>query len=71
MGFARTGRPAPNRPSFLEVLAAKAVADPADRKELDRRRFPSPGQAPIRASSIRPAHPTVVEAEVRNLASFA
>jgi len=52
---------------------AKAVADPADRKEPDRRHFPGPGQAPIRASSIRLAHPTEVEveAEVRNLASSA
>ena len=52
----------------MEVWAAKAV--PAVRKELDQSRFPSPGQAPIRAS-IRPAHPMEVEAEVRNRASSA
>jgi hypothetical protein len=61
----------PNQPNLVEVWAPGAV-DPADRKEVDRSRFPSRGQAPIRASSIRPAHPMEVEeAEVRNQAPSA
>jgi hypothetical protein len=55
----------------VEVGAAKAVPDPEGRKAVDRRRFLSPAQAPIRARNIRPAHPMEVEAEVRNRASFA
>ena len=55
----------------MEVGAAKEVADPAGRTALDRSRFLIPGQAPIRARSIRPAQPTAVEAELRNQASYA
>jgi len=64
-------RPDPTSPNLVEAWAARAVADPADRKEVDRRRFPSPGQAPILASSIPPAHPMEVEAVVRNRAPYA
>ena len=71
MGFTGTRPSAYNWASLVEVGAAKAVADPAGRKAVDRRRFLSQGQVPIRARSIRPAHPTEVEAEVRTRASFA
>ena len=70
MGFTLTGPCAYNPPSLVEVGEAKAVADPEGRKAVDHRRFLSPDQAPIRARSIRPAHPTGVEAAVRNRAAF-
>jgi hypothetical protein len=71
MGFTGTGPSAYNQLSLVEVGEAKAVADPEGRKAVDHRRFLSPDQAPIRARSIRPAHPMGVEAAVRNRASFA
>lgn len=70
MGFTGTGPSAYHQPSLVEVGEAKAVADPEGRKAVDHRRFLSLDQAPIRARSIRPAHPTGVEAAVRNRASF-
>ena len=71
MRFTGTGTSAYNRPSLVEVVEAKAVADSEGRKAVDHRRFLTPDQAPIRARSIRPAHPMGVEAAVRNRAPFA
>ena len=70
-GFTGTRPSVYNRPSPVEVGAAKAVADPEGRKAVDHRRFLNPDQAPIRAKSNRPVHPMGVEAAVRNRASFA
>lgn len=69
MGFTPRGH-YPYRPTRVE-LGARTAADPAGRKAVDRRRFLSLVQDPIRARSIRPAHPMEVEAEVRNRASSA